>query len=240
MGWSLIMAVDKTLDKYLANIIFTNACVGFGYSSGTKRFQLKVAGITERIFENMADRASAIGRRLTEESVNLLLQWTQKDALCYDEILSPLPVFLLLNGESVRIKFEYQGNAYFADLMKMTESEFLILQTDLVGLKEQRAMQIYPDGNIGNGEPVYVPSCGNVMALQSWILKPLDYHCYAAWHFMQDLWRHEITDNLWHTYNALTDFVSTRVSWENFLKIMAKFNENGLSTFVFRMMLNSL
>ena len=46
--------------------------------------------------------------------------------------------------------------------MKMTESEFLVLQTDLRILKEQQVMQIYVNDNIGKGESIYISSYGNV------------------------------------------------------------------------------
>ena len=131
------MVVDKTLDKYLADIILTMTCNGFEYNSEIKRYQLRISHITESIFNNMADRASAIGKKLTVEMV----------------------------------------------LMKMTESEFLVLRTDLRILKEQQVMQIYANDNIGKGESIYISSYGNVKVLQSWILMPLEYHYYADWHY---------------------------------------------------------
>ena len=157
------MVVDKTLDKYLADIIFTTTCNGFEYDSDINRFQLKVSHITEQMFNNMADKASDIGKKLTIESVNSLLQWIQKDAFYCDEILYSLPIPLFVNGESIRVKFNCNGLDCFADLMKMTESEFLVLQTDLKLLKEQRFMQIYANDNMGKGETVYISSVGNVI-----------------------------------------------------------------------------
>ena len=234
------MVVDKTLDKYLADIIFTIACNGFEYDSDIKRYQLKVCHITEQMFNNMADKASDIGKKLTIESVNSLLQWIQKDAFYCDEILYSLPISLFVNGESIRVKFNYNGTGYFADLMKMTESEFLVLQTDLKLLKEQRFMQIYANDNMGKDETVYISSVGNVIVSQAWLLKPLDYHSYADWHFMRDLWRNNVADNLWHAYNVLVEFANMRITWDKFMNIMNLFNNNGLSTFVFRMMLNSI
>ena len=234
------MVVDKTLDKHLADIIFTTTCNGFEYDSDINRFQLKVSHITEQVFNNMADQASDIGKKLTIESGNSLLQWIQKDAFYCDEILYSLPISLFVNGESIRVIFNYNGRGYFADLMKMTESEFLILQTDLKLLKEQRFMQIYANDNMGKDETVYISSVGNVMVSQAWLLKPLDYHSYADWHFMRDLWRNNVTDNVWHAYNVLVEFANMRINWDKFMNIMNLFNNNGLSTFVFRMMLNSI
>lgn len=234
------MVVDKTLDKYLADIIFTTTCNGFEYDSDINRFQLKVSHITEQMFNNMADKASDIGKKLTIESVNSLLQWIQKDAFYCDEILYSLPISLFVNGESIRVKFNCNGLGCYADLMKMTESEFLVLQTDLKLLKEQRFMQIYANDNMGKGETVYISSVGNVIVSQAWLLKPLDYHSYADWHFMRDLWRNNVADNLWHAYNVLVEFANVRITWDRFMKIMNLFNDNGLSTFVFRMMLNSI
>ena len=132
------MVVDKTLDKYLADIILTMTCNGFEYNSEIKRYQLRISHITESIFNNMADRASAIGKKLTVEMVNTLLEWTQKDVFYCEELLYTLPVKLLGYGEAIRIKFQYDGRTIFADLMKMTESEFLVLRTDLRILKEQQ------------------------------------------------------------------------------------------------------
>lgn len=143
------MVVDKTLDKYLADIILTMTCNGFEYNSEIKRYQLRISHITESIFNNMADRASAIGKKLTVEMVNTLLEWTQKDVFYCEELLYTLPVKLLGYGEAIRIKFQYDGRTIFADLMKMTESEFLVLRTDLRILKEQQVMQIYANDNIG-------------------------------------------------------------------------------------------
>ena len=122
----------------------------------------------------------------------------------------------------------------------MTESEFLVLRTDLRILKEQQVMHIYANDNIGKGESIYISSYGNVKVLQSWILMPLEYHYYADWHFMRDLWRYNVVDNLWFTYNALTEFINMHITWEKFINIMDLFKKNGLSTFVFRMMLNSM
>lgn len=234
------MVVDKTLDKYLADIILTMTCNGFEYNSEIKRYQLRISHITESIFNNMADRASAIGKKLTVEMVNTLLEWTQKDVFYCEELLYTLPVKLLGYGEAIRIKFQYDGRTIFADLMKMTESEFLVLQTDLRILKEQQVMQIYVNDNIGKGESIYISSYGNVKVLQSWILMPIEYHYYADWHFMRDLWRYNVVDNLWFTYNALTEFINMHITWEKFINIMNLFKKNGLSTFVFRMMLNSM
>ena len=234
------MVVDKTLDKYLADIILTMTCNGFEYNSEIKRYQLRISHITESIFNNMADRASAIGKKLTVEMVNTLLEWTQKDVFYCEELLYTLPVKLLGYGEAIRIKFQYDGRTIFADLMKMTESEFLVLRTDLRILKEQQVMQIYANDNIGKGESIYISSYGNVKVLQSWILMPLEYHYYADWHFMRDLWRYNVVDNLWFTYNALTEFINMHINWEKFINIMDLFKKNGLSTFVFRMMLNSM
>lgn len=234
------MVVDKTLDKYLADIILTMTCNGFEYNSEIKRYQLRISHITESIFNNMADRASAIGKKLTVEMVNTLLEWTQKDVFYCEELLYTLPVKLLGYGEAIRIKFQYDGRTIFADLMKMTESEFLVLRTDLRILKEQQVMQIYANDNIGKGESIYISSYGNVKVLQSWILMPLEYHYYADWHFMRDLWRYNVVDNLWSTYNALTEFINMHITWEKFINIMDLFKKNGLSTFVFRMMLNSM
>lgn len=234
------MVVDKTLDKYLADIILTMTCNGFEYNSEIKRYQLRISHITEFIFNNMADRASVIGKKLTVEMVNTLLEWTQKDVFYCEELLYTLPIKLLGYGETIRIKFQYDGRTNFADLMKMTESEFLVIQTDLRILKEQQVMQIYANDNIGKGESIYIPSYGNVKVLQSWILMPLEYHYYADWHFMRDLWRFNVADNLWFTYNALTEFINMRITWEKFINIMDLFKKNGLSTFVFRMMLNSM
>ena len=121
------MVVDKTLDKYLADIILTMTCNGFEYNSEIKRYQLRISHITESIFNNMADRASVIGKKLTVEMVNTLLEWTQKDVFYCEELLYTLPVKLLGYGEAIRIKFQYDGRTIFADLMKMTESEFLVL-----------------------------------------------------------------------------------------------------------------
>lgn len=81
--------------------------------------------------------------------VNTLLEWTQKDVFYCEELLYTLPVKLLGYGEAIRIKFQYDGRTIFADLMKMTESEFLVLRTDLRILKEQQVMQIYANDNIG-------------------------------------------------------------------------------------------
>lgn len=234
------MVVDKTLDKYLADIILTMTCNGFEYNSEIKRYQLRISHITESIFNNMADRASVIGKKLTVEMVNTLLEWTQKDVFYCEELLYTLPVKLLGYGEAIRIKFQYDGRTNFADLMKMTESEFLVLQTDLRILKEQQVMQIYANDNIGKGESIYISSYGNVKVLQSWILMPLEYHYYADWHFMRDLWRYNVVDNLWFTYKALTEFINMHITWEKFINIMDLFKKNGLSTFVFRMMLNSM
>lgn len=234
------MVVDKTLDKYLADIILTMTCNGFEYNSEIKRYQLRISHITESIFNNMADRASAIGKKLTVEMVNTLLEWTQKDVFYCEELLYTLPVKLLGYGEAIRIKFQYDGRTIFADLMKMTESEFLVLRTDLRILKEQQVMQIYANDNIGKGESIYISSYGNVKVLQSWILMPLEYHYYADWHFMRDLWRYNVVDNLWFTCNALTEFINMHITWEKFINIMDLFKKNGLSTFVFRMMLNSM
>ena len=234
------MVVDKTLDKYLADIILTMTCNGFEYNSEIKRYQLRISHITESIFNNMADRASAIGKKLTVEMVNTLLEWTQKDVFYCEELLYTLPVKLLGYGEAIRIKFQYDGRTIFADLMKMTESEFLVLRTDLRILKEQQVMQIYANDNIGKGESIYISSYGNVKVLQSWILMPLEYHYYADWHFMRDLWRYNVVDNLWFTYNVLTEFINMHITWEKFINIMDLFKKNGLSTFVFRMMLNSM
>lgn len=234
------MVVDKTLDKYLADIILTMTCNGFEYNSEIKRYQLRISHITESIFNNMADRASAIGKKLTVEMVNTLLEWTQKDVFYCEELLYTLPVKLLGYGEAIRIKFQYDGRTIFADLMKMTESEFLVLRTDLRILKEQQVMQIYANDNIGKGESIYISSYGNVKVLQSWILMPLEYHYYADWHFMRDLWRYNVVDNLWFTHNALTEFINMHITWEKFINIMDLFKKNGLSTFVFRMMLNSM
>ena len=188
------MVVDKTLDKYLADIILTMTCNGFEYNSEIKRYQLRISHITESIFNNMADRAFAIGKKLTVEMVNTLLEWTQKDVFYCEELLYTLPVKLLGYGEAIRIKFQYDGRTIFADLMKMTESEFLVLRTDLRILKEQQVMQIYANDNIGKGESIYISSYGNVKVLQSWILMPLEYHYYADWHFMRDLWRYNVVD----------------------------------------------
>ena len=234
------MVVDKTLDKHLADIIFTSTCNGFEYDTDIKRFHLKVSHISEQMFNNMANRASKIGKQLTIESVNSLLQWIQKDAFYCDEILCSLPVSLFVNGETIRIRINYKGNAFFTDLMKMTDTEFLILQTDFEQLKEQRLMQIYANDNIGKGEIVYISMIGNVEIFQVWLLKPLNYHSYADWHFMRDLWRNNVADNLWHAYNALVEFANMRITWETFLNIMNVFLKNGLSTFAFRMMLNSI
>lgn len=234
------MVVDKTLDKYLADIILTMTCNGFEYNSEIKRYQLRISHITESIFNNMADRASAIGKKLTVEMVNTLLEWTQKDVFYCEELLYTLPVKLLGYGEAIRLKFQYDGRTIFADLMKMTESEFLVLRTDLRILKEQQVMQIYANDNIGKGESIYISSYGNVKVLQSWILMPLEYHYYADWHFMRDLWRYNVVDNLWFTYNELTEFINMHITWEKFINIMDLFKKNGLSTFVFRMMLNSM
>lgn len=234
------MVVDKTLDKYLADIVLSKICNGFEYNSEIKRYQLKISHITEPMFKNMANRASVIGKTLTVETVNTLLEWTQKDAFYCEEFLYSLPVKLLGCGEAIRIRCQHDGIAHFADLMKMTESEFLVLQTDLKILKEQQVMQIYANDNIGKGESVYIPSYGKVKVLQSWILMPLEYHYYADWHFMRDLWRYNVVDNLWFTYNALTEFINMRITWEKFINIMDLFKKNGLSTFVFRMMLNSM
>ena len=172
----------------------------------------------------MADRASAIGKKLTVEMVNTLLEWTQKDVFYCEELLYTLPVKLLGYGEAIRIKFQYDGRTIFADLMKITESEFLVLRTDLRILKEQQVMQIYANDNIGKGESIYISSYGNV----------------KDWHFMRDLWRYNVVDNLWFTYNALTEFINMHITWEKFINIMDLFKKNGLSTFVFRMMLNSM
>lgn len=234
------MAVDKTLDKYLADIIFATTCYGFEYNRELERYQLKVSHVTEQMFGNMADRACDVGKKITVESVNTLLLWTSKDAFYYDEIQYSLPVALLLNGESVRINFLYNGNVYFADLMKMTESEFLVLQTDFGYLHNRNFMQIYADDNIGKDGAVYISSCGHVDVVQAWLVKPLDYHCYADWHFMRNLWRFDVNENLWYVYNLLSEFVNKQTSWESFLKMMDVFCKNGLSTFVFRMMLNSI
>ena len=89
------MVVDKTLDKYLADIILTMTCNGFEYNSEIKRYQLRISHITESIFNNMADRASVIGKKLTVEMVNTLLEWTQKDVFYCEELLYTLPVKLL-------------------------------------------------------------------------------------------------------------------------------------------------
>lgn len=234
------MVVDKTLDKKLADIIFTSACNGFEYDQVMERYQLKVCHVTEQMFGNMANRACEIGKRLTAEAVNTLLLWTQKDAFYYDEILYSLPVALLVNGESIRIRFRYNGKDYFAVLMKMTDSEFLVQQTDFEYLRNRCFIQIYTDENIGKDESIYISSCGLVGIVQAWLAKPLDYHSYADWHFMRNLWRYNVNENLWHAYNSLSEFVSKRTTWEMFLNIMDDFCKNGLSTFVFRMMLNSI
>lgn len=234
------MVVDRTLDKYLADIIFATACCGFEYNSSIKRYQLKVGHITEQMFYNMADQACRIGKKLTVESVNALLQWTYKNAFYYDEIQYSLPVSLLVNGESIRIRFLYNGNECFVDLMKMTESEFLILKTNFGILHRQQFMQIYANDNIGKGHIIYIPSYGNAVVLQTWLVRPLDYHNYADWHFMRDLWRYNVSENIWYAYNSLSEFVNGHISWGEFLTVIDLFNKNGLSTFVFRMMLNSL
>lgn len=234
------MVVDKTLDKHLADIIFTFACYGFEYNQVMERYQLKVSHVTEQMFSNMADKACDIGKKLTSESVNTLLLWTQKDAFYYEEIQYSLPVTLLLNGESVRIKFLYKGNGFFADLMKMTESEFLVLHTDFEYLHNRNCMQIYTDDTIGTDESIYISSCGNINVVQVWLIKPLDYHSYADWYFMRNLWRYNVSENLWYVYNLLSDFLKKRTSFKSFLSMMDVFCKNGLSTFVFRMMLNSI
>ena len=101
-------------------------------------------------------------------------------------------------------------------------------------------MQIYANDNMGKDETIYISSVGNIIVSQAWLLKPLDYHSYADWHFMRDLWRNNVADNLWHAYNVLVEFANMRITWEKFLNILNIFNKNGLSTFVFRMMLNSI
>ena len=234
------MVVDKTLDRYLADIIFTTTCNGFEYNRDMERYQLKVSHITEQMFGNMADRACDIKKKLTVESVNTLLLWTQKDAFYYDEIQYSLPVSLLINGEAIRIRFLYNGNVYFADLMKMTESEFIVLQTDFGNLHNQKFMQIYANDTIGENEAVFIPSCGHINIVKACLLKPLDYYSYADWHFMRNLWRFDVNENLWHVYNSLSEFVDERISWDSFQKMMDVFCKNGLSTFVFRLMLNSI
>ena len=71
------MVVDKTLDKYLADIILTMTCNGFEYNSEIKRYQLRISHITESIFNNMADRASDYGKKLSVVIVYTLLDLTQ-------------------------------------------------------------------------------------------------------------------------------------------------------------------
>lgn len=238
--WNSNMVVDKTLDKYLADIIFATACNGFEYNRDMERYQLKVSHVTAQMFGNMAERACEFGKKLTIESVNTLLSWTQEDAFYYDKIQYSLPVSLLLNGESIRIRFLYNESSYFVDLMKMTESEFLILQTDFGYLHNRNYMQIFASDSIAEDKTVYIPSCGYVDVVQAWLVKPLDYHCYADWHYMRNLWRFDVNKNLWNVYNSLSEFVNERTSWDSFLKMMDVFCKNGLSTFVFRMMLNSI
>lgn len=163
-----------------------------------------------------------------------------KNAFYYDEIQYSLPVSLLINGEAIRIRFLYNGNVYFADLMKMTESEFIVLQTDFGNLHNQKFMQIYANDTIGENEAIFIPSCGHINIVKACLLKPLDYYSYADWHFMRNLWRFDVNENLWHVYNSLSEFVDERISWDSFQKMMDVFCKNGLSTFVFRLMLNSI
>lgn len=234
------MEVDKAIDKRLADIIFTVVCKRFVYDIDMKRFQLQVSHVSEYMFRDMADKALEIGKKLKPETINSLLQWTLKDAYYSEEINYSLPVTLILNGEAIRLEFKYNENIYYVDLMKMTETEFLILQTDLQNLNEKLFMQIYSDDIIGNGGSLVIPTCNDVILLRTYQLKPLEYHNFADWHFMRDLWRYRISDNLWNAYNSLLDFVNSQMSWNMFLDLIDLFNKNGLSTFVLRMMLNSI
>ena len=239
------MVANKALDKRLADIIFTDVCNGLEYNSEKTRYQLKVSHITEHMFNNMAGRASAIGKKLTAETVNNLLEWTQKDAFFYEEFYESWPADMFLAGEIFRIEFEpLKGGdrTYYACLMRMSVSENLVIQTDFPELMKKHYTEILTsDFIVGLNKTFYVHAWKDCAIIQrAGIIKPLEYHYYADWHFMRDLWRFKVADNIWNAYNSLLTYVGGEMSWKSFLNVMNVFKNYGLSTFVFRMMLNSL
>lgn len=233
------MEVNSSLDKFLANIIFKYACNGIEYNSHYKRFQLSVNHVSEQMFSVMAAEADSIGKKLKVDTINKLLSWIHKDAY-YEVFLDiPLPMVLIINGEVLHIDVITNGRKFYIDLLRMSPTDFLIIKTDIEQLREKVFIPIKDNFVFSEEAQLYIPSFGMVIIKNLYLLKPLAYHHYTDWYFMPDLWRYKVADNIWEAYNLLSE-ITCGSSWNHFKKALEFMKYHGLSTFVFRMMLNAL
>lgn len=228
------------VNKRIVEIIFKNACSGFSYDSNCKRYQLNIRHISEEHFRYMANEAKSLGLRLNMDTVNDLLIGTRHDSFILKPLNYCLPVSLMVNGEAVLINFAKDSSSKFLELMKMTDTEFLIVNSNIEEINEKLSIPYDKSLLLAKGRDMYLPSIGLIRLQNVSEIKPRLYYRYVDEYFMKDNWRYEVSFSLWPLYNILNDFILADTPQSKFQEVMDVFASNGLSSFVFRMMLNAI
>lgn len=230
------MAVNKNIVK----IIFDAVYQGFYYDSIAERYQLKTLHITEQMLCNMQNKASKLGQKLCRDDINTFLINTKRTNSIVNNYWYPLPIQQILHGEVIRFSCILDGTVQYIELMKMSKTDFLIIETSILELGKHRFLSLFVDSEITCNAQIDLSPIGNVTITETNHVNPSFFYYYMDHYFFQCFHCYEVTHNLWPRYNELCDLLESELKRVEFENTLSHFSMDGLSTFVIRKMIDSI
>ena len=235
-NWDLNMAVNKNTAKIILDAVYQ----GFYYESITERYQLKTLHVTEQMLRNMQDKACKLGQKLCKDDINTFLINTKRTNTIVNNYWYQLPIQQILYGEVLRFSCIQDGTVQYIELMKMSETDFLIIETSILELEKHGYLSLSVDSEITCNTQMDLSPIGHITITETNHVKPSMYYHYMNHYFFEQFHRYEVSHNLWPRYNELCDLLETKLKRVEFENTLLHFSKDGLSTFVVRKMIDSI
>lgn len=229
------MAVNKTI----AQVILRNLYNGFFFDRNLGRYKLKLMHVTENELRSMQQDALALGEIIKREDINLFLSYTKKDCILFNPLSNVLSFSSILYGEVLKLKIQCNDTIDYIEFIKMTDREVLFVNSSKCRKDMPHYGKIAETCFIGVGTVISLPPLGSIKVLSVEMVSPMSYYYYTDSFFMPNLHKFEVNSNLWYCYEQTRNFIEGTIDRNTFENLLLIYQENGLSTYNFRMILNS-
>ena len=229
------MAVNKNI----AHVILRNLYNGFYFDRNLGRYNLKLMHVTENELCSMQQDALKLGEIIKREDINLFLADTKKDCVLFNPLTNIISFSSILYGEVLKLKIQCNDTVEDIEFMKMTDCEVLFVNSSKYRKDKPHYGKIAVTCCIGIGTVIRLPPLGLIKILSVEMVSPMPYFYYIDSFFMPNLHKFEVNSNLWYCYEQTRTFIEGTIDRNTFENLLLIYQENGLSTYNFRMILNS-
>lgn len=232
------MAVNERIGR----IILEATNKGLVYDPQRHVYEWKLSHISQEQFDTIRDIAISSGERITEDDINVFMGAIDPPHFVTRSYTYSLPVYKVFPGEVVQMTWLLAERAVVeVELICMKCYEFMVVcSSSSQLLPVGKLCRFFNDTEFAVNHSLYIDSISSCRITKTATISPSLAVHYLALYCQQDLYKYQVTDNIWSSYGSLRDYINNGCKGKLSDLLFHSFTIHGLSMFVFLKMLQVL